>query len=125
MKLFSPSGELLFEGTVEEYKQRLEQQRARALEVLNIKQKCHALKLPEYAINSIIASGISLSEFESRLTAIEYYRRQFPRLNINFTYYLTKPVSELSKFVQDSSPQIPRCLGDCSTCRRDTCIMDA
>ena len=124
MKLFAPSGQLLFEGTVEEYKQRQEQQRLRALEVLNIKQICNAFELSEYAINSIITSGISLSELESRLNAIEYYSIQFPRLNIDLSYYLTRPVSELSQFVKNSTLPVQHCFGDCASCRRDTCIMD-
>ena len=126
MKLFSTSGKLLFEGTVEEYKQKQEQEKARAMEIINIKQTCSAFKLSEGTINSIIASGISLSQFESRLASIEYYRIQYPRLNIDLAYYLTRPISELSEFVQRSTTsQIKRCLDDCSTCRRDNCIMDA
>ena len=125
MKLFAPSGKLLFEGTVEEYKQKQEEQKVRAIETTNIEQICNAFQLSKSAINSIIASGISLSEFESRLTAVEYYRIQYPSLNIDLSYYLTRPVSELSKFVQNSTSQIQRCFGDCSSCRRNNCIMDA
>ena len=125
MKLFAPSGKLLFEGTVEEYKQKQQQEKTRAMEINNIMQTCSAFKLSESAINSIIVSGISLSEFESRLAAVEYYRIQYPRLNIDLSYYLTKPISELSEFVQRSTSQVKQCLGDCSSCRRDNCIMDA
>lgn len=94
-------------------------------DILVIWNICYKNGISEYAFLSLVQDNISYSEIESRISKITYYKNNYPDLNISLSSHILSTEKEFSKYANASlQKSIVRCLGDCSNCKRDKCIME-
>jgi len=86
---------------------------------------CRENSISEFTFISLLENNVSYSELEKRISKIEYYKNNYPDMNIVLSSRVLSSEQEFDKYVNASLQKpIVRCLGVCSNCKRDKCIME-
>lgn len=88
---------------------------------------CQQNSISEYAFLSLVENSVSYSEIEKRIYKIQYYKNNYPELNISVSSHVLSTEKEFNRYVNEHlSKQVTavKCFGDCSNCKREECIID-
>lgn len=94
-------------------------------EISGVWNICYQNGVSEYVFLSLVQNNIQLNEIENRVQKISYYKNNYPELNIILSSHILSSEQEFSKYV-NAGLQKPKasCFGDCSSCKRDKCLLD-
>lgn len=110
------------EWRVKKLKEELQEKSQREKE---IKKICITNDLTESVAKRLISSEISIEEIDIRIRKINYYNAKYPELNIVLSEWIMYTNQEFNKYISSKlNLQRSVCVGDCSTCKRDVCLMD-
>ncbi|MBQ7779978.1 MAG: hypothetical protein IJ404_05735 [Clostridia bacterium] len=86
---------------------------------------CQQNSVSEYTFLSLLENDISYSEIQKRISKIKYYQNKYPDMNIVLSEHILSSEHEFNRYTSENLQKpLVRCLGDCSNCKRDICIMD-
>jgi len=94
-------------------------------EISIIWRLCRENDITEFAFLSLLENNISYCELEKRISKIKYYKSNYPNMNFVLSTHVLYSEQEFNEYINVSiqKPTV-RCLGDCSNCKRDKCIID-
>ena len=95
--------------------------------VSSVVEECLRFDVPDWKIQKIIKDKLSCEDIRKSAMLILYYKENYPDLNVSLVENIDKTPEEIKKLI---TPLLPKqtermvCVGDCSSCRRDVCVMD-
>ena len=97
---------------------------ARAAEIREI---CKSLDLPNVIISDLAKKGVDDKTLRARVDRILYYQNRYPELGINECEFIRN--DNLSSYISRKvvEERVPRvdCVGNCSICRREECVLSS
>ena len=116
--------EELVKKQAEQERKRKEEERFRA-RVAEIREICKKLSLPDRIIKELATSSVDDRTLRVRVDRILYYQSTCPELGIQASQFITN--DDIGKYVSRHTvieyDKRVDCIGDCSTCRRDECVL--
>ena len=89
---------------------------------------CKENKISEQIANSLINKGLRFEEVQNRIDTIKYYINTYPEFELNLSLFVTYSRKEFKEHIKGLLAQREYsergCVGLCSLCRRERCIMD-
>ena len=102
-----------------------EARRQRLADKEKIRQLCVINNLSHEIYNQLISMCISADEIEQRLNKILYYEKNNPKVEINVPNCIGMTTTEFDSYIKKKTSKSTKvCYGDCSSCRREICLME-
>ena len=81
--------------------------------------------ITDEAYEELISQAIPAAEVQQRIDKIIYYKENHPEKDILLSDFIVMSLDEIEKNMLEITSVSRRvCFGDCSSCKREVCLMD-
>ena len=88
---------------------------------------CREHDITEYSFLKLINSNVTYNELQKKIEEIRYYKKIYPEINISLSTHVLSTKKEFNDYINTAVSKkefANKCFGDCSSCKREYCIMD-